>query len=318
MKSEQKNQSKLISASRRTDIPRFYARWFGERRRQGFAKSRTAFGVPGRASLRRADVLGFLFWTRDAGPFMKELEALQVEGIPCAFQFTINGYGRELEPRRPKLAEAIESFLAVSASLKGPESIQWRYDPILVSDRYPAAHHVRQFERIARQLAGATRVVNVSFVEPYAKAIRRIADPGVQYRAVDPGRHKSVARKYPDLPVVKEADSLLKEISAVAGDLGIELRVCCNPEYSGPLLGLPEPSQCIGPELFAPYGEELLAKVSSLPEDPSRSACRCLKSQDIGMDETCAGGCKYCYVTNSGRASLDNFERHDPKSPTLR
>jgi hypothetical protein len=318
MKSEQKNQSKLISASRRTDIPRFYARWFGERRRQGFAKSRTAFGVPGRASLRRADVLGFLFWTRDAGPFMKELEALQVEGIPCAFQFTINGYGRELEPRRPKLAEAIESFLAVSASLKGPESIQWRYDPILVSDRYPAAHHVRQFERIARQLAGATRVVNVSFVEPYAKAIRRIADPGVQYRAVDPGRHKSVARKYPDLPVVKEADSLLKEISAVAGDLGIELRVCCNPEYSGPLLGLPEPSQCIGPELFAPYGEELLAKVSSLPEAPSRSACRCLKSQDIGMDETCAGGCKYCYVTSSGRVSLDNFERHDPKSPTLR
>ena len=120
MTSEQKNEPKLISASRRTDIPRFYARWFGERRRHGFAESRTAFGVAGRVSLRRADVLGFLFWTRDAGPFMKELEALRVEGIPYTFQFTINGYGRELEPRRPKMAEAIESFLAVSSSLKGP------------------------------------------------------------------------------------------------------------------------------------------------------------------------------------------------------
>jgi len=318
MTSEQKNEPKLISASRRTDIPRFYARWFGERRRQGFAESRTAFGVAGRVSLRRADVLGFLFWTRDARPFMKELEALRVEGIPYTFQFTINGYGRELEPRRPKLAEAIESFLAVSSGLKGPESIQWRYDPIVVSDRYPAAHHVHQFESIARQLAGATRVVNVSFIEPYAKALRRIADPGVQYRAVDPRRHKSVARKHPDLPVVKQADSLLRELSAVAKALGIELRVCCNPEYSGPLLGLPERSQCIGPELFAPYGDELLARLSSFPEAPSRSSCRCLKSHDIGMDETCASGCKYCYVTSSGRASLENFKRHDPKSPTLR
>jgi hypothetical protein len=318
MTSEQKNAPKLISASRRTDIPRFYARWFGERRRQGFAESRTVFGVPGRISLRRADVLGFLFWTRDARPFMKELEALRSEGIPYAFQFTINGYGRELEPRRPGVAEATGSFLAVSSSLRGPESIQWRYDPIVVSDRYPAADHVRRFEGIARELAGATRVVNVSFVEPYAKAIRRIADPGVQYRAVDPERHRSVARRHPDLPVVKEADSLLRELSGVAEGLGIELRVCCNPEYSGPLLGLPNRSQCIGPELFAPYGDEILARVSSLPEAPSRSACRCLQSRDIGMDETCPGGCKYCYVTKSGRTSLENFEKHDPNSPTLR
>jgi len=318
MTSEQRSEPRLISASRRTDIPRFYARWFGERRRQGFADSRTAFGVAGRTSLRRDDVLGFLFWTRDARPFMKELEALRDEGIPYAFQFTINGYGRELEPRRPEMSEAIDSFLTLSSSLKGPGSIQWRYDPIVVSDRYPAAHHVRRFEGIARRLAGATRVVNVSFVEPYAKALRRIADPGVQYRAVDPRRHKSVARKHPDLPVVEQADSLLKELSAAAREVGIELRVCCNPEYSGPLSGLPERSQCIGPELFAPYGAALLARVSSLPGAPTRSGCRCLKSQDIGMDETCAGGCKYCYVTSSGRASLENFKRHDPKSPTLR
>jgi hypothetical protein len=318
MTREQKNEPKLISASRRTDIPRFYARWFGERRRQGFAESRTVFGVATRVSLQRGDVLGFLFWTRDARPFAKELEALRVEGIPYALQFTINGYGRELEPRRPELAGAIESFLAVSSSLKGPESIQWRYDPIVVSDRYPVEHHVRQFESIARQLAGATRVVNVSFIEPYAKAIRRIADPGVQYRAVDPGRHRSVAKRYPGLPVVGQADSLLKELSAVAWGSGIELRVCCNPEYSEPLPGSPKRSQCIGPELFAPYGDELLSRVSSLPEAPSRAACRCLKSQDIGMDETCASGCKYCYVTSSGRASLENFEKHDPKSPALR
>jgi hypothetical protein len=318
MSSERKGEPKLISASRRTDIPRFYARWFGERRRRGFAESRTAFGVAGRVSLRRADVLGYVFWTRDARPFMKELAALRGEGVPYAFQFTVNGYGRELEPRRPGVAEAIESFLAVSSTLSGPESIQWRYDPIVLSERYPVAHHVRQFGRIARRLAGATRVVNVSFIEPYAKALRRVADPAVQYRAVDPRRHKSVARKHPDLPVVKDAGSLLKELSAAAAEFCIELRVCANPEYSGPPFGLPARSRCIGPELFAPYGSDLFARLSSFREAPSRSACRCVKSADIGMDETCASGCKYCYVTSSGRASLENFERHDPKSPALR
>jgi len=318
MTGQAKHEPKLISASRRTDIPRFYARWFGERRRRGFADGRTAFGVTRRVPLRPADVLGFLFWTRDAGPFMGELEALRAEGVPYAFQFTINDYGRELEPRRPELAQAIESFLAVSAAVRGPESIQWRYDPIVVSDRYPAADHLRRFESIARRLAGATKVVNVSFIEPYAKAIRRVADPGVQYRAVDARRHKSVAKRYPDLSVVKEAEPLLRELSAVAGEHGIELRVCCNPEYSGTLLRLPEPSQCISPELFAPYGDEILSSVSSVPAAPTRSGCRCLESQDIGMDETCAGGCKYCYVTNSGRASLENFRKHDPERPTLR
>ena len=126
MRSEQKNEPKLISASRRTDIPRFYARWVGARRRQGFAERRTALGVAGRVSLRRADVLGFLFWTRDARPFMKELEALRAEGIPYAFQFTINGYGRELEPRRPRLAEAIGSFKAEVSEIVGTsgESVQ--------------------------------------------------------------------------------------------------------------------------------------------------------------------------------------------------
>jgi hypothetical protein len=318
MGNEKENEPGLISASRRTDIPRFYARWFRERRRQGFAESRSVFGVAARVSLRPADVIGFLFWTRDAGPFMEELEVLRDEGIPYAFQFTINGYGRELEPRRPELKEAIESFLSVSSGLQGPESIQWRYDPIVVSERYPPADHVHRFEGIARRLAGATRIVNVSFIEPYAKAIRRVADPGVQYRAVDPRRHKSVARKHPELRVVKQAESILNELSAIAGEFGIELRVCCNPEYSGSLLGLPERSQCVGPELFAPYGADLLARVSSLPAAPTRSACRCLASRDIGMDETCPSGCKYCYVTSSGGSSLKNFERHDPKSPALR
>jgi hypothetical protein len=314
--SEAEPSAKVISASRRGDVPRYYARWFAERRRQGFAEYRTAFGVPGRVSLRPADVLSYLFWTRDARPFTSELRALIAEGVACAFQFTINGYGRELEPHRPTLRGAIESFRSVCCDLPGPESIQWRYDPIVLSERYSPAYHVGRFRSIAQELAGSTKVVNVSVVEPYIKAVRRMGDATVRYRAVDPRRHKSVAKRYPDLPRAEEAPALLQKLAAIAAEHDIELRICCNPEHtaSGPYPA----SQCVGAELFAPYGTELLARIAALPGAPSRLACRCIRSVDIGMDNTCLAGCKYCYVTTSLEAAISNFRRHDPKNPLLR
>jgi hypothetical protein len=308
----------LISASRRTDIPRYYSRWFAARWREGFAEYRTAFGVPGRVSLRPEAVLGALFWTRDVRPFLLQLRILQDQAVPAAFQFTINGYARDLEPHRPALRGALDSFRAVSEALPGPESIQWRYDPIVLSDRTSAAYHVAKFGQLARELSGATRVVNVSVVEPYIKAIRRIAEPSTRYRAVDPARHKSVARKHPTLPRATDAPALLAELAAIAAEHAIELRVCSNPEYSLTGGGRHPASQCIGPELFAPYGAALLARLAALPDAPSRSGCRCLRAADIGMDNTCLAGCRYCYVTTSLQAAVDNFRRHDPSSPRLR
>jgi hypothetical protein len=187
----------------------------------------------------------------------------------------------------------------------------------VLSEAYPPTYHLGQFRRIARELAGHTHVVNVSIVEPYIKAVRRIADRTVRYRAVDPRRHKSVAKQYPELKEASEAPQLLGELAAIAAEHGMELRVCCNPEYSrpdGPLA----PSQCIGPGLFAAYGAGLLARLSELAPAPSRAACRCVRSVDIGMDNTCPGGCKYCYVTTSLQTAVDNFRRHDPTSPRLR
>lgn len=301
----------MISASRRTDIPRYFARWFVERRRAGFAEYRNAFGVSGRASLATRDVLAYLFWTRYALPFADPLTALREEGVPHAFQYTIAGHCRDVEPHVPETERALDDFLRTSVALPSPACIEWRYDPIVLSDRYTHGWHLRRFARIAERLQGATRVVNTSIVEPYRKALRRLADPTTRFRRVDPTRHRAVARQHPDLPVA-DTSALLADLRVVAVEHGMELRACCDAE-----LGLP-PSQCIAPELLAPWGEQVAAMVRAQRPAPSRTSCRCVRAVDIGMDETCLAGCKYCYVVSSHARAVEHFRRHDPRASALR
>jgi hypothetical protein len=303
----------LVSVSRRTDVPRFFPDWFAARRAAGFAEYENVFGVRGRVSLLRSDVLGYLFWTRDARPLRRELAALQRERIPFAFQFTITSYGPELEPNRPPLDGAIASFLEVAEALPSPSSIQWRYDPIVISRRYPPEFHLEAFARIAERLRGATFVVNVSLVEPLLKAVRRLHDDDVLYRPPDPRRHAATLRRFPELRFATAAKrELAPDLATAARAQGMVLRACADPE-----LGLP-PAQCCGPSLWRAYGEIDLAELAGVPEAPSRSGCHCIRSVDIGMNETCQGGCLYCYVVSSNRAVAAHADRYDARQPSLR
>lgn len=303
----------IISVSRRTDIPMYFANWFALRRSEGRAEFRNAFGGKGTVSLRNEDVLGYLFWTKYALPFADQLQSLWDDGVPYVFQYTITGYGRDLEPYVPNTKRAIDNFVVVSHQLPSPECIQWRYDPIILCETYSHTFHLKNFRRIAKALQGATHVVNTSFVEPYVKTIRRLADPSVLYRRIDPNRHKAVSVRYPDLlQVGHEGHVLLDELKSIAREYGMELRACSNPEWDLPL------SQCCGMELFEPYGSRLVERLTDLPEAPSRISCRCLKSVDIGMDNTCLAGCPYCYVVISHQTAVNNFRRHSPTSTMLR
>jgi hypothetical protein len=303
----------LICASRRTDIPRFFADWFHRRRAAGSVEFENVFGVRGKVSLAPDDVLGYLFWTRDPTPFLGELEQLRAEHVPYAFQFTLTGYGRELEPNRPPLEGAVRSFLEVSLALPGPGAIEWRYDPIVLSQTYPSGFHRDTFGRIAETLRGATRVVNCSLVEPYLHAVRRVGDPTVAYRPPDPGRHEAVRRRFPELGFAGDgARELAQQLAEISHANGIELRACANAT-----LGL-DSSQCCGLGLFECYGPEVMECMTALRPAPSRPGCRCLRAVDIGMKDTCRGGCRYCYVVGSDRAVREHAARYDPDSVSLR
>jgi hypothetical protein len=303
-----------VSASRRTDVPRFHGDWFAARRRAGVCESRSVFGRRSRVSLRREDVLGYLFWSKDTTPFEGELRSLLDEAIPVALQFTLNGYGPAVEGRIPPPGETIPAFLRAAAMLPAPEAIEWRYDPLVVTERLDAAWHRANFRRIAATLEGRTRVCNTSVVEPYPQAVRRMGE-AVAYRPPEPGRHARVRERHPALRRAgEEVRELAAELAAIAREHGIGLRACCDPWLASGA-ALPG-AACCSAALFAPYGID--AVLSALPSGASRPGCRCLRAVDIGMDETCPGGCAYCYVTRSAEAAARHHAARDPAAPSLR
>ena len=53
-------------------------------------------------------------------------------------------------------------------------------------------------------------------------------------------------------------------------------------------------------------------------KDPhQRKQCGCVVSKDIGVNNTCLYGCRYCYATSSLKAAKNNLEKHDKNSPSM-
>ena len=100
----------IISASRRTDIPAFYASWFMERIRAGEVTVRNPFNKTASTvvSLRPDDVDVVVFWTRNAAPLLGNLAELEQRGFHYVFLYTITGYGPPLEKHAPPLEEALD------------------------------------------------------------------------------------------------------------------------------------------------------------------------------------------------------------------
>ena len=101
----------IVSASYRTDIPAHYGAWFLRRLDAGFAMVASPYGGPDyRVSLAPGDADGFVFWTRNAGPFLPVLEEVKRRGFPFVVQFTITGTPRVLEPGTLETAAAIAAY----------------------------------------------------------------------------------------------------------------------------------------------------------------------------------------------------------------
>lgn len=122
----------IISASRRTDIPAFYAPWFFNRLQEGYLLVPNPFDprTLSRISLGRDVVDCIVFWTKNPAPMLPRLGELS--GYNYYFQYTLNPYGADLEKHLPPLEKRIETFKRLSDKV-GRDRVVWRYDPILTN-----------------------------------------------------------------------------------------------------------------------------------------------------------------------------------------
>jgi hypothetical protein len=294
----------IISASRRTDIPALYARWFMNRVREGHALVANPLNPRqcSRLSLSPGDVDALVFWTRNPKPLLGHLDELERRGFRHYFLFTLTGYPRLLEPGLPPVDEILSTFRSLSRRI-GAARVIWRYDPIVLSDITDEDFIVGNFETLARKLHGQTEEVIISFADFYRKVERNLGrvtgETGVRFRDIH-GTPEGV-------------HALAARIAEAARGAGLRISACAEP-YDFSSLGI-ERGRCIDDRLL----RRLFGLSLSLKKDPSqRKDCGCVQSRDIGAYNTCTHGCIYCYANENRSLARRNRSFHDPGGPALR
>ena len=291
----------IISASRRTDIPAFYGRWFVNRLRAGWCQVANPFNANQvrTVSLAPEDVDAFVFWTRNPAPFWPALDEVEARSIPFLFLITLTGYGPPLEPHGPPTAPTIEQIRRLADRI-GPRRVTWRYDPIVLGSGHELENHLDRFGRLSAALRGSVDRVVISGLDLYAKTRRRLAAlPDGDSLAHDPRQSPSW-------------EPLIRGLAGRAVDAGMGLVSCAEPDDLTSF-GAP-PAGCLdGLRL-----REITGKPIPLAKDPGqRPACRCVASRDIGAPNTCLHGCTYCYATRSHATAVRRHAMHDPQAPSL-
>ncbi len=289
----------IVSASYRTDIPAFYARWFQERLAAGEVWVANPYGgPPSRVSLAPGSVDGWVFWTRNPIPFGAALEAVAARGAPFVVQMTVLGYPRALDVAVIPPDRALAAMRDLRERY-GRHAVVWRHDPIVFSDLTPAAWHRETFARHARALRGVVDEVVVSVLQVYAKSRRNLDRQA--------SRHGFSWRDPPD----DEKRALLADLAAIAAEEGLRFSLCGQEALRADLPGV-EAAACVdAARLSAIAGRAITAR----PKPHRR--CGCAESRDIGAYDTCPHGCAYCYAVRNQDLAKRRFAMHDPTTAFL-
>lgn len=328
----------IISASRSTDIPAFYAKWFINRLKAGYCVWYNPFNQqPMYISFKNTKVV--VFWTKNPEPMIEYLPELDKCGIYYYFQVTLNDYEHEgFEPNVPSLQRRIEVFKNLSEKI-GKEKVIWRFDPLVLMDRLSPRQLLNKIYHVGEQLKGYTDKLVFSFVD--VKAYRKVQNNLIKetpyftrenIETAEPEGNKRIElveglAKLRD-HWKREGWNLTLATCAETIDLdsyGIEHNRCIDGELMERLFSedqalvyylhtgkLPEPSV----ELF--HSEPVIPpKSKDLKDKGQRKICGCMISKDIGMYNTCRHFCVYCYANTSKECVLKNASKHNDNSESI-
>ena len=326
----------IISASRSTDIPAFFARWFINRLAKGYCVWYNPFNQqPMYISFKNTKAV--VFWTKNPEPIIQYLPELDAKGIHYYFQYTLNDYEVEgFEPNVRPLEERIETFKNLS-KLIGKEKVIWRFDPLILSEDLTPRKLLHKIFHIGNRIKGYTDKLVFSFVDVrayrkvqnnliketglYVKENVACAEPGGSLRDElvsglaklrdhwrSEGWNIELATCGEDIDLERYD---IKHNKCIDGDL-MERIFADDKE----LLFYLKTGKLPEPDLFGGIPEiPIIGK--NLKDKGQRKACGCMISKDIGMYNTCRHFCVYCYANTSRELVEKNKSKHNENSESI-
>ncbi len=326
----------IISASRSTDIPAFFAKWFINRLAEGYCVWYNPFNQqPMYISFAKTKVV--VFWTKNPAPIIPYLSELDKRGIYYYFQVTLNNYETErLEPNVPPLARRIDTFKQLS-SLIGKERVIWRFDPLIITPTTPPRELLTRIWNVGNQLKGYTDKLVFSFAD--VKTYRKVQNNLIKDTAFYSRETVGLAE-----PTEEQRTELISGLCKIRDEWyrqgwNIQLATCAE-HFDYDQYGI-EHNRCIDGELmeqlwandkelvyYLRTGElpepDLFGGIPAIPlshknlkDKGQRKVCGCMISKDIGMYNTCRHLCTYCYANTSREAVLHNQEKFNDNSESI-
>jgi hypothetical protein len=235
---------------------------------------------------------GIVFWTKNPTPMLNRLHELQ--DYTYYFQFTLTPYGADVEKNIPSKNDIVIPTFQKLSSMIGKERVVWRYDPILLNDKYTMQYHMKYFRVLCDKLADHTEKCTISFLDLYKNIQRSISSLGI--RPLTP----------------EQAEELAGYFGEVAKEYGIYIDTCAE-DIDLSKYGIGHAS-CIDRHRLERIGKY---KLDIERDKNQRDACGCVSSIDLGAYNTCRNGCIYCYANFNQTLVNDCCSKHIPSSPLL-
>lgn len=322
----------IVSASRSTDIPAFYADWFFYRLdKAGYSAWTNPFnGVRSYISYKNTRFI--VFWSKNPKPMLKYLPVLERKKIGCYIQYSLNDYEAEgLEKSVPPLDERIDTFKQLVERL-GKRHVIWRFDPLVLTDQISIDSLLSKIENIGDQLYGYTEKLVFSFADilSYRKVQSNLKKAQINYIDWTESQMREFAAKLEalnkkwnyELATCGEKIDLTKfsinknhcidddliirlayHDKVLMDYLGVKIFPMPQPNLFGETEQLPAGAIVLSNGTYAVHGDNR--------DKGQRQFCGCIKSKDIGEYNTCVHGCEYCYANASKELALTNLRSHN-------
>ena len=320
----------IVSASRSTDIPAFYADWFFHRLKEGYSAWTNPFnGVKSFVSYEKCRFI--VFWSKNPEPLLEHLDELKYRNISCYIQYTLNDYENEgLEKGVPSLEERIDTFKRLMDKL-GKGRVIWRFDPMILTDQIGLDDLLRKVENIGDRLQGYTEKLVFSYADiaSYKKVKSNLEKIRINYQEWTEPQMEEFARR------LSELNRKWHYRLATCGEkidierYGIQHNRCVDDElmirfahhhkvlmdFLGVEIKTVENS-LFGTESVPASAIRLSETQYALKKRDNRDKgqrqfCGCILSKDIGEYNTCPHLCEYCYANASKEVAVRNYKEHN-------